>query len=148
MIMTAVIILSTGYANAEMTSLNDMDMSNITGQAGLDVGFMTASRTTDTAETLTSQFQEAARLHELGPLTDVVSTIDAMITADSDIDLRMKATSNPTGGPAATELNLTASRVTMDLSPLIGGKNGGTSLNINNLNVKMTGNVSITKTPR
>ena len=137
-----------GNVNAEMTSLNDMDMSNITGQAGLDVGFMTASRTTETAETLTSQFQEATRLYDLGPLTDVVSTIDAMITDDSDVQVTMEAAPNPTGGPRATELNLSASRVTMDLAPLIGGDNGRTSLNINNLNVKMTGNVSIKNTNR
>ena len=146
--MMVAAIFFRGNVNAEMTSLNDMDMGNITGQAGLDVGFMTASRTTETAETLTSQFQEATRLHDLGPLTEVVSTIDAMITADSDIQVSMKATPNPTGGPKATELNLSASRVTMDLAPLIGGENGRTSLNINNLHVKMTGNVSINNTNR
>ena len=142
-IMMAAVVFFYGNAAAEMTFINDMDMSNITGQAGLDVGFMTASRTSGSAEALTSPVKETALLHDQGPLKDVVSVIDAMITADSDINVRMTAQPNPLGGPTATELDVTASKVTVDLNRLIGGENGRTSLNITNLNVKMTGNVSI-----
>ena len=136
------VIVASGSIHATMTLLNDTDLNRVTGQTGLNIRFLEGPTPKKPADIVA----------QIDDLTDsesaLIQTLCTMLTTEpwmeNPVDFNLLAATNDNGQTVIHGFDLHVPVIHIDIDPSGHGRRGHTTLGINDLNIRLRGNVAIT----
>lgn len=140
------VIVASGSIHATMSLLNDTDLNRVFGQTGMNVTFLQDSMTEKPPDT-------SSPLHELSDspfgesalLDALYSMLNTEISMVKPENFNLLTHTNQHGQTIIHGFDLNAPLIRIDMDPSGHGQRGyNTTIGINDLNIRLRGNVAIT----